>query len=63
MGSCLMNKQTIIDLLAAGRVANLPSVVSNVVTGAVIFGLAWTLSGDQFVSWKSVTLGLSLIHI
>lgn len=28
-----MNRQTVIDLLAAGRVANLPSVVSNVVLG------------------------------
>ena len=29
-----MNRQTIIDVLAAGRVANLPSVVSNIVFGA-----------------------------
>ena len=29
-----MNRQTFIDLLAAGRVANLPSVVSNVMLGA-----------------------------
>lgn len=30
-----MNRQVLVDVLAAGRVANLPSVVSNVVFGAV----------------------------
>lgn len=33
MGAEGMSKQTVIDLLAAGRVANLPSVASNVILG------------------------------
>ena len=48
-----MNKQAVIDLLAAGRVANLPSVVSNVVTG--VFLLCFMLWRDRLpVSWELV---------
>lgn len=48
-----MNRQTIIDLLAAGRVANLPSVVSNVVFGAVTTG--WLVHANGLnLFWPSV---------
>ena len=47
-----MNKQAVIDLLAAGRVANLPSVVSNVMLGAVVFALMGK------VVWPSVFFGI-----
>lgn len=46
-----MNRQVIIDILAAGRVANLPSVVSNVVLGAVVFGVFGQ------ISWPAVAGG------
>lgn len=43
-----MNRQTVIDLLAAGRVANLPSVVSNVALGCGV-GVFFRNSGDEVV--------------
>ena len=58
-----MKTEKLVDLLAAGRVANLPSVVSNVVTGAVIYWLtrvgdfSWQIGGESAISWLSVVLG------
>lgn len=51
-----MKKQTVIDLLAAGRVANLPSVVSNVVTGAVVLRIATWPAGGIKVAWIAVVV-------
>ncbi len=52
-----MNKESFIDWLAAGRVANLPSVVSNVVTGVLLGGFIWSSSKWDFTVLAVTALG------